>query len=296
MIASTTPSSRRQPVLERLSEQLRCIETRDESLSVGSGTVDGHVSRAPQHVSTGWLSVDRALAGNPPHAMTLGAPGGLPRGVIHEWFYADQTPCARRSATGLSVLAHLATRALRHPLTGSVTGWAVWIGRRCWPGAWTLLRLDGAQGELLRHSIFVDPPDDATRLWAIDLSLRSSAVGAVVADGRGLQMAESRRAQLAAHAGRTLGLLMRPERERSELSAAASRWLIEPRDLGERGPGWSIELLRCKGVRPVEHDSPCWAVEWDYETGVVALSADVVDRPDSATSGLAPSAGQRQSA
>lgn len=103
---------------------------------------------------------------------------------------------------------------------------------------------------LLARSIFVDPPDDRARLWAIDLCLRAPSVAVVVADGRGLSMAASRRLQLAAEAGNTLALLARPAAERRTLSAAATRWHVHRTLVAERDasrPRWMLELLRCKG-------------------------------------------------
>ncbi|MFO0874641.1 MAG: hypothetical protein U0575_11820 [Phycisphaerales bacterium] len=100
---------------------------------------------------------------------------------------------------------------------------------------------------LLRASLFVDiaeriraggsnasgfgahEPD--ARLWAIDLALRCTGVALVVADGRGLDMAATRRLQLAAEAGQTVGLLARAPDERATLSAAATRWLVRPAGL-----------------------------------------------------------------
>jgi hypothetical protein len=127
--------------------------------------------------------------------------------------------------------------------------------------------------------VFIDPPDDHSRLWAIDLALRSSGVSTVIADGSRLSMASSRRLQLAAASGGQGGalcLLARPPWEITELSAAATRWMIrrassgEPRALevtdqttpdtgarcsgvhvpltGERRASWTVELLRHKGM------------------------------------------------
>ena len=64
-------------------------------------------------------------------------------------------------------------------------------------------------------------------------------------------MAASRRLQLAAEARGGFALLARPPREESVLSAAATRFRVRrggvPVDLAE-GPGWSLEVLRCKSV------------------------------------------------
>ena len=208
-------------------------------------------------------------------------------------------------------------------------GYVVWIGRRIRPYPHLLLRGHGGIGRiagfrqstanardrlLLERSLFIDPPDDGTRLWAIDLALRCDAVTAVIADGRGLSMPQTRRLQLAAEASGALVLLARPPEEEAELSAAMTRWRITPAPSSTDRPRWIIELLRRKGARgglnvtaagraratrpPTIVEEPItdgfvhfrepgagteagmrrWLLEWNHVQGVVAVPADVVDR------------------
>jgi protein ImuA len=137
---------------------------------------------------------------------------------------------------------------------------------------------------LLERSIFVAPPDDGARLWSIDLALRCAAVAAVIADGRRLTMAATRRLQLAAEAGGALALLARPAAELSQLSAAATRWQVTTVP-GRARPCWSIELLRWKG-RATGFAGPAgmrrWQLEWDHAKGVVTSLPAVADRPGAA--------------
>jgi len=232
------------------------------------GSVDG-VSGPDRLVASGWPRTDRALR------------GGLARGAVHEW-YAERPP--------LSLLVHLARRGLacgarERDDSGSRV---LWIGREVWPYPRVLAddlelrsrdaedRLPDAGDEaalhvealelvprmprttrsaerrpdLLARSLFVDAPFGALRLWAIESALRSPAVAAVVAHGQGLDMAATRRLQLAAEAGGGLGLLARPLAERGGLSAAATRWWV--RRLRARAeparPSWTLALVRRKGV------------------------------------------------
>lgn len=134
--------------------------------------------------------------------------------------------------------------------------------------------------------MFVDPPTRDERLWAMDVALRSSAALVVVADGAGLTMAGSRRLQLAAEAGGTVGLLARPHNERGELSAAATRWLVSPGPVDGADPArptWTVELLRRKGLRPIAEDARRWAVRLDDGTRLVSMDATASDRPAAAT-------------
>jgi hypothetical protein len=226
----------------------------------------------------------------------------------------------------------------------------VWIGRAIRPYPHLLLRGRAPIGRfassrqstanardrlLLERSLFIDPPDDGTRLWAIDLALRCNAVCAVIADGCGLSMAQTRRLQLAAEAGGALVLLARPPEEEAELSAAMTRWRITPAPSSTDRPRWSIELLRRKGARgglnvttagmtraprpPAIVEEPItdgsvhfrgpaagaeagmrhWLLEWNHVQGVIAVPADVVDRSREAPpspDAAEPGAGARKSA
>lgn len=156
----------------------------------------------------------------------------------------------------------------------------------------------------------------------MDLALRSPAVAAVIADASGLDMASSRRLQLAAEAGLERGggglaLLVRPPDEARELSAAATRWRVACVPATGRSARWSLELLRRKGglgaaargngnaawkgeraLAGVEGGRGLqevggggvggwegwggWIVEMDRATGRVVVPADVVDRPGQA--------------
>jgi protein ImuA len=234
------------------------IGLRIQDLREVLATRQGHV-RVVGAVLTGWDPVDAAV-------------GGLVRGGVHEFITSANEIASHEPP--LCVLAHLAGCALTGP------GYAVWVGRRCWPFGGAVA--GGPAGSLLSRSILVDPPDNASRLWAIDLSLRSPAVAVVVADGSDLSMSGTRRLQLAAEAGQGFGLIARPARDAKSLSAATTRWLVRPvlpASLDPDRPRWAVELLRCKGVRPLSaQPSEGWVVEMDRE-GVVVVSPELVDRP-----------------
>ncbi len=227
------------------------------------------LSRRATPVSTGWESLDAALGDN------AGESGGLARGTLHEWFgQTDDEQDRRAPLPPLAILAHLTHRAIIEDRPG-----VIWIGRRCWPYPPLLARRPAGEGSLLEHSVFVDARDHGERVWALDVALRSPAVAAVIGDAGGLSMAESRRLQLAAAAGGTLGLIVRPLRELGEISAARTRWLVRSEPSHTGAPGWRVELLRCKGMRPLSEDARQIAVRWSHETGDVGVVPDALDRP-----------------
>jgi protein ImuA len=209
--------------------------------------------------------------------------GGISdRGAIHDWMASPQSGKPGPShSPALDVLLGVVGMVLIDQVS---TGRVLWIGRRCWPYPPSLVGQSGYR-RLLERSVFVDTPTRDERLWAIDVALRSSAALVVVADGAGLTMAGSRRLQLAAEAGGTVGLLARPHNERGELSTAATRWLVSPGPVDGADPArptWTVELLRRKGLRPIAEDARRWAVRLEDGTRLVSMDATAPDRPAAA--------------
>lgn len=245
-----------------LAEKIRVLQEKLANATLESGG-QGRVLR------TGWSDVDAALG------------GGLRAGALHEWFgIAARQSCGvaeRTWSPPICVLVHLAWQAVE---ASSLPQWTVWVGPRCFPYPSVLVRGRGADRGLLERSLFVTAHDADSRLWAIDLALRSSSVGVVIADGSTFSMAATRRVQLLAKRHQTLALMARPPWEQNELSAAQSRWLIcwEPHaQTGAKvslGPRWSVELLRCKGVQPKQYRG-VWTLEWDSDTSTLNLSAEM---------------------
>ncbi|MEX0774406.1 MAG: hypothetical protein WD042_01705 [Phycisphaeraceae bacterium] len=219
--------------------------------------------------------------------------GAVPRGTLHEWF----------AAAPPGVLMIDLARAAVQQRKGTV----FWIGRACWPYAAALSCLSHG---LLEGSVFVDvsarqPGQPGVRAWAIDLVLRSSATAAVVADGRELDTAQSRRLQLAAEAGGALALLWRKEEELRTLSVAHYRWRVTPAPTAAPYPRWRIERLRCKDAvagrqGTSEHDLPglsgglsggLMMVEHHGTQGLIAVPAELGDRSREAA--LAARVGRR---
>lgn len=264
---------------EQLARLVHALEAR----------ADHDQATPPTPVPTGWA----ASSSSPPLT-------SLPRGIIHEWF-GPADPCDSRSrpepwAPALCILTHLARQALAQASGGSAEGRSggvvLWIGRRCRPYPPLLSGPTPRDHALLRRSIFIDPPDDAARLWAIELALRSPAAIAVIADGSRLNMSASRRLQLAAKAAGALALIARPPAELRQLSAAATRWLVRREPSESSGPRWSVELLRCKGgveregiggvggvgVGAMLESRDRWIVEWSRAQSAVVVPAPLVRR------------------
>ncbi len=306
---TTSDSAPRAPSLAQLAERMRAIERRGfETAAAARRREAGEEGSPPPLLQTGWDAVDTVLSDNVSDADgdTHGGGGGLLRGCLHEFIAKPETgesrPKRQRERgweregawAPLGALAHLARRAVEGDGEAAAGGIVVWIGRRCWPTLWALSLAERGDRtaedarRLLRASALIDARDVAERLWAMDAALRCAGVAAVVGDGSGLDLAGTRRLQLAAESGGVVGLLARPPSERWELSAATTRWLVgwsapaheeRARRANER-VRWSVELLRCKGVQPSREAPRTFAVEWDRAEGAVCVSSDVVDRSE----------------
>jgi hypothetical protein len=179
---------------------------------------------------------DRIGSGCPPLDRLL-PERGLRRGTLVEWLSAGR-------GNGADLLALLAAREVCR-----AGGMLVIVDRQksfyppgalCW-------------GIDLRQLMIVRPTDDADDAWAWDQSLRSPAVAAVWGWPHPRDEQTLRRWQLAAEASGTIGLLLRPNRVRSDPSWAELRLLVQPL-VAPHQPGEAsrrrlrVELLRARSA------------------------------------------------
>ncbi len=202
----------REALIRALSEQMRQCET----------------ARRPNTtamVSTGYAVLDRFLP-----------QGGLHGGTLVEWL-------GREGCSGATTLALAAARQ-----ACGETGTLVVVDRRrtFYPLAAAACGID------LARLLVVRPQHDRDESWTIDQALRSGGASAVLAWPEKLDDHLFRRLQLAAEAGETLGLLLRPVRALAEPSWSEVRWLLEPlpslpsRD-GSASRRVKLSLLRSAG-------------------------------------------------
>jgi len=105
--------------------------------------------------------------------------------------------------------------------------WCVWVSPPLVPFAPAL----AARGVMLDRVAVVA---GAQPLWALEQTLGSGACDAVLGWVRQPKPRDTRRLQLAAERGRTLGVLFRPQRAAREASAALLRVGLEPSAAGIR--------------------------------------------------------------
>ncbi len=140
--------------------------------------------------------------------------------------------------------------------------------------------------------IYVEAGDDTAVLACAEEGLRHGALGGVVAEVARLPMTASRRLQLAAEEGGTLGLALRRWRRPAEASdfgqptAARTRWRVSAlpsAPLPVPGVGrarWLVELVRARAGGSAD-----FVLEACDEQGRLALPAELAHRPAAAQAG-----------
>ena len=185
---------------------------------------------------------------------------GFLNGTLVEWL-------AEGDGTGATALALLAASQACRSGGGFVV---VDASREFYPPAAVREGIDPAR------LIVVQPGGKADLRWALDQSLRSTAVAAVMAwpDSRAetLDGRTFRRLQLAAEEGGGLGLLIRPQSVLRRPSWARVRLLVEPLPNPSFHGGkrrFRVFLLHGRGVA----GERCAEVEIDDETHLVPMAA-----------------------
>jgi protein ImuA len=243
-----------QETVRALQQQLRRMEKRRPAADASSCT-------------SGCKELDQLLPG-----------GGLPRGGLVEWL-------SESSGSGAGTLAMIAAReAMRE-------GGALIVmdrSRRFYPPAAAALGVD------LEQVIVVRATNAKDELWALDQSLRCSAVAAVWAPLEKLDDCTFRRLQLAAETGGGTGMLLRPTRALGQPSWSDLQLLVEPKSrisnpkseiLNPKSAAWHlrIQITRCRGgpsgqSLEVEIDEVTGAVRkvsGDHETRSMHLAAQL---------------------
>lgn len=178
----------------------------------------GRISSAKEGIPTGFNELDALFPG-----------GGWPRGALTEFL----TP-----GEGIGALS-LAMPALAR--LSQEKRWIAWVAPPYIPYAPAL----ATAGVDLSHVLMIRPRAASDGLWAVEQTLRSGTCAAVLAWPVAGGDRMLRRLQLAAEAGRSWGLLFRPERMAMQSSPAALRLRVTRESQGvvvnvlKRRGGWA---------------------------------------------------------
>ncbi|WP_296762535.1 hypothetical protein [Sediminimonas sp.] len=173
-------------------------------------------------------------------------------------------PARVHEAQGRGRQAFALLQAARH------AGPLIWV---LTPRAHHLPMLRGLPDGVGQRLHVIRPENEINLLWAVEESLRSPAVGLVIAEpGKPLSLTAGRRLQLAAEAGRTTGLMLIREGQGS--NAAETRWHCAPVASEDRDSTlhrWSLNKNK-RGTTGI------WTVHWNGATAAVDLVSAAGER------------------
>jgi protein ImuA len=176
--------------------------------------------------------------------------GSFPLGAVHELISEGPELAASTAGFTLAILAGLMKNG----------GSAAWIGNapRIFPPALKSFGIDPGQ------VFFIDLKKEKDRLWAMEESLKCSALSAVIGEIPELSFTHSRRFQLAVEQSKTTGFILRSNPRTLNPNSCIARWKIKPLpSLMEDGlpgvayPVWQIDLQKIRNGKPQS-----WNVEW----------------------------------
>ncbi len=198
------PAADSASLMQRLSSEVRSLETA------------GRQATNKQTISCGCAALDRCLPD-----------GGYVPGSVIEYLRA-------MPGCGASTLAFTAAAAAMRSTNGFVV--IIDTQHNIYPPALASWGID------LEKMVLVRPQSDVDALWAVDQSLRTPAVAAVVADVQRIDDRAARRMQLAAEQGSGLALLLRPASARRAPSWADVQWVVRGLPSQDAEPTQNISL------------------------------------------------------
>src|SRR5690242_9169836 len=191
--------------------------------------------------------------------------GGLLTGALHE-IEAGPSPSGRVA-----------------PHDGAALGFTAFLLGRLGPG--TLLwcrQASGADAPLYAPALaaWFDPARllmvtarrDEDLFWAMEEGLRTPGIAAVVGETRAADPTVGRRLSLAAEKNGVPALLLRPQPAPSQ-SVCTTRWRVvsAPSSGADLTLRWQVELRRNRFGTPSAAEAPSWLLEWNDETGRLAV-------------------------
>jgi cell division inhibitor SulA len=186
--------------------------------------LDSHMQRAGVWRGGGTPPEDSGLATGIPQLDDL--LGGWPQGALTEILVPEE------GIGELSLLMPVLAR-LSH-----TRRWLAWVAPPHIPYAPAL----AGAGIDLSRVLLVRPRSATDGLWAVEQTLRAGTCGAVLAWLAAADNTVLRRLQLAAEAGRAMGILFRPVRLASHASPAALRLRLET-----SSRGLAVHVLKRRG-------------------------------------------------
>jgi len=139
-------------------------------------------------------------------------------------------------------------------------GTCLWIGssRKLFPSSLSLFNIEPDR------VIFIDLKRERDVLWVTEEALKCEGLTAVIAELQDINIAQSRRLQLAVESSKVTGFILRTDIYKAKTSTCVARWRISPipseTEDGLPGvgfPRWQVELLKVRNGNP-----GVWRMEW----------------------------------
>ena len=239
--AANLPGS---PVSAALREQVRRLERIHSAERVGRTAVP-----------LGLSEIDRLLPD-----------GGLLTGALHE-IEAGPTPSGRVA-----------------PHDGAALAFTAFLLGRLGPGTLLWCRQPSGASDARPYAPALATWFDPARLlmvtarreedlfWAMEEGLRTPGIAAVVGETRATDPTVGRRLSLATEKNGVPALLLRPQPAPSQ-SVCTTRWRVAsaPSYGADLALRWQVELRRNRFGMPSAAEAPSWLLEWNDETGRLAV-------------------------
>ena len=139
-------------------------------------------------------------------------------------------------------------------------GTCLWIGssRKLFPSSLSMFNVEPDR------VIFIDLKRERDVLWVTEEALKCEGLSAVISELQDINIAQSRRLQLAVESSKVTGFILRTDIYKAKTSTCVARWRVSPipseTEDGLPGvgfPRWQVELLKVRNGNP-----GIWRMEW----------------------------------
>lgn len=176
--------------------------------------------------------------------------GVFPVGTLHELI----CPTPEQAAATSGFVAGLLGKLMKQ------RGTCLWIGssRKLFPSSLSMFNVEPDR------MVFIDLKREKDVLWAAEEALKCEGLTAVIAELQDINIAQSRRLQLAVESSKVTGFILRTDIHKAKTTTCVARWRISsiPSETEDGLPGvgfprWQVELLKVRNGNP-----GIWRIEW----------------------------------
>ena len=140
--------------------------------------------------------------------------GVFPLGALHELI----CPTAEQAAATSGFITGILGKLIKQD------GVCLWIGsaRKLFPSSLSAFNIEPDR------MIFIDLKRERDVLWVTEEALKCESLTAVIAELQDINIAQSRRLQLAVESSKVTGFIMRTDLNKAKTSTCVARWRVSP--------------------------------------------------------------------